>query len=118
MDADRAKALAEDWIAAWNAHDLDRILSHYAERLQYSSPLVLERLPETGGVIEDRETLRGYVRTGLTNNPALRFAFREVLIGARGFTLYYDNARGGRTAEYFECDADGKIVKVVACYSA
>jgi hypothetical protein len=25
-----ANHFAEDWIAAWNAHDLQRILAHYA----------------------------------------------------------------------------------------
>ena len=25
---------AEEWIASWNSHDLDRILSHYTEILR------------------------------------------------------------------------------------
>ena len=35
-----ADALAEHWIAAWNNHDLERILSHYAEDVVFSSPFV------------------------------------------------------------------------------
>jgi len=27
-----------DWIAAWNAHDLERILSHYREDVLFTSP--------------------------------------------------------------------------------
>ena len=118
MDFNAATEFATEWIEAWNAHDLDRIISHYAATLHYCSPLVLERMPGSDGVIRDRATLKTYVQTGLSKNPALQFTFREVLMGAQGFTLHYDNARGGRTAEYFEFDADGKVAKVISCYSA
>ena len=118
MDFDAAMDFATEWTEAWNAHDLDRIISHYAETLHYCSPLVLERIPGSDGAIRDRATLRTYVQTGLGKNPALRFTFREVLMGVQGFTLHYDNARKGRTAECFEFDADGKVCKAVSCYSA
>lgn len=118
MDFGAAVEFATEWVEAWNSHDLDRIISHYAETLHYCSPLVLECVPGPDGVIRDRATLRTHVQTGLSKNPILRFTFREVLLGAHGFALYYDNARRGRTAEYFEFNADGKVVKVISCYSA
>ena len=118
MDLRRATEFATEWVEAWKTHDLERIISHYAETLHYCSPLVLERFPGFDGVIRDRATLRSYVQTGLRKNPALQFALREVLLGAHGIALYYDNARGGQTAEYFEFDANGKVVKVISCYSA
>lgn len=31
MDEEQARRLAEEWYAAWNAHDLERILAHYGE---------------------------------------------------------------------------------------
>ena len=31
VDSAFAEHFANDWIAAWNAHDLDRVLSHYAD---------------------------------------------------------------------------------------
>ena len=33
-------AFAEEWITAWNTHDLDRILSHYAEDIVFRSPVI------------------------------------------------------------------------------
>ena len=117
MDAESARKFGKEWVDAWNAHDLDRILSHYAEELHYSSPLVLERIAGSDGVIRDRRSLKAYVQTGLAKNPDLWFSLREVLLGAHGVTLYYDNARGGRTAEYFEFDTAGEVIKVIACYS-
>ena len=32
------QAFAEDWVAAWNAHDLERVLAHYAEDVVFVSP--------------------------------------------------------------------------------
>jgi len=31
--------LAEDCIAAWNAHDLEAIIGHYDERIELNSPV-------------------------------------------------------------------------------
>jgi ketosteroid isomerase-like protein len=31
MDEEQARQLAEEWYAAWNARDLERILAHHGE---------------------------------------------------------------------------------------
>ena len=33
-----ANHFAEDWIAAWNADDLERVLAHYADDFEMSPP--------------------------------------------------------------------------------
>ena len=38
MDASTAEAFAEEWVAAWNARDLDRILAHYAPDIVFRAP--------------------------------------------------------------------------------
>jgi ketosteroid isomerase-like protein len=41
MTRDEAWTLAQHWVAAWNAHDLDRIMSHYEEAMELGSgPMV------------------------------------------------------------------------------
>ncbi len=40
MTEAEAQEFALEWIAAWNSHDLDRILSHYADDVEVTSPLV------------------------------------------------------------------------------
>ncbi len=88
---------ATGWVAAWNSHDLDRIISLCAEALHCCSPLVLGRIPESDGVTRDRATLITYVQTGLRKNRSLRFTVREALpgLGSHGLALMHDNARGG-----------------------
>ena len=29
-----ARTFAEEWVAAWNAHDLERILAHYSDEFK------------------------------------------------------------------------------------
>ena len=39
MTKDEARNLAGLWIAAWNAHDLDLIMSHYDDAVELTSPV-------------------------------------------------------------------------------
>ena len=39
---DDAECFAADWLAAWNAHDLDAIIEHYDEDVVFSSPFAVE----------------------------------------------------------------------------
>ena len=36
LTKDEGRSLAEEWIASWNSRDLDRILSHYTDDLEFS----------------------------------------------------------------------------------
>jgi ketosteroid isomerase-like protein len=42
MDKAFADHFAADWIESWNAHDLGRILSHYADDFEKSSPFIIQ----------------------------------------------------------------------------
>lgn len=117
IDPARCLAYTHAWIDAWNAHDLDRIMTHYAPVLSFTSPLVLVRLPGSDGTIRDVATLREYFAMGLRSLPTLRFSFIEVLRAVDGFSMLYANARGGRTAEYVELDEEDRATRVICCYT-
>jgi len=51
VDPTRARAVAQDWIAAWNVRDLERILSHYTDDVVFASPTVVTRYGEPSGVL-------------------------------------------------------------------
>jgi ketosteroid isomerase-like protein len=42
LDKAFAENFAAEWIAAWNSHDLDRVLSHYAGDFEMSSPIIAQ----------------------------------------------------------------------------
>jgi hypothetical protein len=112
-----AKSFAQDWITAWNSHDLDAILSHYASDVVLTSPVVTKVMGEASGTVHCKPALRDYFRKGLDMFPNLRFTLLEVMQGLSSIVLYYENQRGTRTGEFMEFDADGKVVRVVANYS-
>jgi hypothetical protein len=117
LDEAEVRQFTRDWIAAWNAHDLEAVMRHYAPDVTLNSPVAVEVLKDGSGTVVGKETLRNYFQSGLEVHNNLRFELLDVLCGLRSLVLYYRNHRGTKTAEYMEFDANGKVVKVVANYS-
>ncbi|MGA2133945.1 MAG: nuclear transport factor 2 family protein [Bryobacteraceae bacterium] len=118
MNKDAAWDLANHWIAAWNAHDLDSIMTHYEDEVELTSPVAARLLGTADGKVAGKANLRVYFQRGLDAYPDLHFRLENVLWGINSVVLYYANQRGTRTAEFVELSADGKIARVVANYSA
>jgi len=38
---------AQHWLAAWNAHDLDQIMTHYEDHVELISPVVVQLLNQS-----------------------------------------------------------------------
>jgi len=113
---DDAWKLAEHWIAAWNAHDLEQILAHYEEAIELTSPVAAQLLGTSDGKVVGIANLRAYFQWGLEAYPELRFRLEDVLWGLSSVVLYYANHKGTRTAEFMEISANGKVARVVANY--
>jgi len=118
MTKDEARKLADDWVAAWNAHDLELILAHYEDAVELTSPAVAQLLGTADGRVVGKENLRAYFQRGLAAFPELHFHLEDVLSGVNSVVLYYTNQRGTHTAEFMEISAGGKVARVVANYSA
>jgi ketosteroid isomerase-like protein len=114
---DEAWNLANDWVAAWNAHDLDRIMTHYEDAVQLTSPVAAQLLGTPDGKVVGKASLRAYFRRGLEAYPELHFRLADVLCGISSVVLYYTNQKGTRTAEFMEVSPTGKVARVVANYS-
>lgn len=112
-----AKELGAEWIAAWNAHDLERILAHYAENVVLTSPVAAKVLGDPAGTVTGIDALRNYFARGLALFPELRFTLIEATQGLASVVLYYENQSGTRTGEFMEFNAEGKVTRAVAHYS-
>jgi len=115
---DEAWKLAEHWIAAWNAHDLDLIMSHYEDSIELTSPVVTQLLGTPAGKVIGKANLKAYFQRGLEAYPELHFRLEDVFLGVSSVVLFYTNQKGRRTAEFMELSAIGKVTRVVANYSA
>jgi hypothetical protein len=118
LTADEARQFAQEWIEAWNAHDLERILSHYDDAAELTSPTAARLLGLPDGTIRGKEGLGAYFQKGLQAYPGLRFELKDVLCGVRSVLLYYTNQNGTHTGEFMEISPSGKVTRVVANYSA
>lgn len=116
LHADFARDFARGWIDAWNSHDLERILAHYAEDAVLSSPVALQRFGGDG-TLRGKPALREYFSRGLEAYPDLHFDLIETLWGTETIVVCYrNNHRGSKTAEVMLIDPSGTIARVWANY--
>jgi predicted ester cyclase len=118
MTKDDAWKLANHWVAAWNAHDLNLILTHYEDAVELTSPVAAKLLGTPDGKVIGKSNLRSYFQRGLEAYPDLRFDLEDVFWGMNSVVLCYANQKGTRTAEFMEVSANGKVARVVANYNA
>lgn len=118
MTRDEAWSLANHWVAAWNAHDLDLIMTHYEDAIELISPVAARLLGTPDGKVAGKLNVRAYFQRGLEDYPELHFRLEDVLWGVNSIVLYYTNQKGTRTAEFMELSASGKVVRVVANYNS
>lgn len=109
--------MARHWVEAWNAHDLDRIMSHYEDGVVLVSPVAARILGDPSGTVSGKASLRRYFERGLDVYPDLTFELIDVMWGLNSVVLYYVNQKGSRTGEYMELGPTGKVSRVVANYS-
>ena len=112
-----ARQFAQEWVEAWNSHDLERILCHYDDEIRLVSPVALKLLKNGDGVVQGKAALREYFRRGLEAFPNLHFDLIDVLWGVETVAIYYGNkVRGNKTAEVMQLTPKGKIRSVWANY--
>jgi hypothetical protein len=114
---EEAWKLANHWVAAWNAHDLDLIMMHYEDGVELISPVAARLLGTRDGKVTGKANLRAYFQRGLEAYPELQFRLENVLCGVNSVVLYYLNQKGTHTAEFMELTAAGKVARVVANYN-
>lgn len=114
---EQAHELANNWVEAWNAHDLDKIMVHYAEDVILVSPVAAKLLNDPSGTVTGKEALRNYFKKGLEVYPNLKFELLDVMWGLSSVVLYYINQKGTKTAEFMEVSSTGSVTKVVANYN-
>jgi len=117
LEKHQARELAEHWVQAWNSHELDRIMAHYADDVVLISPVAAGILGDPSGRVTGKTALRAYFARALSVYPDLKFELVDLMWGLQSVVLYYVNQKGSKTGEYMEIDATGKVSKVVANYS-
>lgn len=73
MGRSRQLHIAEKWFEAFNAHDLEGLLSLYAEDARHFSPKLKKLRPETKGEVVGKAALRSWWKDAFDRLPSLRY---------------------------------------------
>jgi len=117
IDADFARDFAREWVKAWNDHDLEAILSHYAEDVVFHSPRIRIVTGRDVDFVQGKAELRAYWSAALSRLRDLFFEIDQVLPGSDALTILYTNERSQYVAETFVFGTDRKVVRSIAAYT-
>ena len=117
MTESEATRFAQEWVAAWNSRDLERILSHYADNVEVTSPLVPKVLGGDQLSVRGKANLRDF-RRGLDAYPDLKFTLWGAYAGVQSVIVHYESVRGMGSAELMRIRLDGRVSEVLAHYAA
>jgi hypothetical protein len=112
-----AQRFALEWIESWNSHDLERILSHYSDDVQVTSPLIETVLGPGRTSVRGKKALRAYWGPALERYPELRFVLFRAYAGPSSLVLHYQSVQGLIGAECMEFDTNGAVCRVLAHYA-
>lgn len=112
-----ARSFAAEWIEAWNAHDLDRILAHYSDDFEMTSPMIKVALEIESGSLRGKAKVRQYWQAALQKVPDLHFELIDVTASVDSIAIYYRAVMNKRAVEVMFFDEHGKVVKGLAHYT-
>lgn len=105
--------IAVKWFAAFNEHNLERLLALYHNDAEHYSPKLKIRQPETKGLVKGKDALRAWWRDAFDRLPTLQYEPTTLTANDdRVFMEYIRHVAGEAdmlVAEVLECKA-GTIV--------
>lgn len=111
-----AARFAREWIEAWNARDVERVLSHTTDDFEMSSPFIITIGGAPSGTLRGKAPVRAYWQRALQHHPDLHFELLNVFVGASSLVILYNAVEGKRATEVLLLDETGLISNAMAHY--
>ena len=116
-----ADAFVAEWMEAWNAHDLDRVLEHYADDVEYFSPFIAQMAepgrPGADGRLVGKPAVREYFAAALERNPDLHFEPpAHVAVGAGSVSFVYRSIKSLTAVETLVFAPGSRTVARAHCH--
>jgi ketosteroid isomerase-like protein len=87
------------WALAWNSHDVDAVLAHFAEDAVFTSPIAARLIASSDGRLHGKAEIRSYWRNALALIPDLHFTIEGVYAGVDTIVIAYRNQKGNAVSE-------------------
>ena len=98
------------WEAAWNRHDIEEVLIHFAEDAIFTSPVARGVRFAADGIVRGKGALRGYWLAALGKSPDLRLRVTAVYRGIDTIVIAFQNQQGIDRVEVLRF-ANGLVVE-------
>ena len=116
IDKEWARAFAEEWVAAWNSHDLERIFSHYTDDFEMCSPHIVDRMREPSGILRGKAAIRPYWGPALKSELPIKFELLAVYTGADRIAIHYRSVGRTLVVEVLTFNAQRQATHGMAVY--
>jgi hypothetical protein len=117
MTSEKEMKFGEAWIAAWNTHDIKKLMGQCAKDIELSSPLVVDSGASADGIIKGRDAVGEFWTKTLMRVPGSRLELVDVLSGIDSRIVIFRTPNGGLGAHVLHFRADGKIVRAGAHFA-
>lgn len=130
IEIEWARQFAQQWIAAWNDGDLERILGHCTDDFEMTSPIIVVQLGVVSGTLKGKEAIRPFWAQRICVRPTPRFELLDVLAGVNSVAIYYrsktrtqhvatydrNQTRSRNVVERIEFNPQRQVIRAEALY--
>jgi predicted SnoaL-like aldol condensation-catalyzing enzyme len=113
MSTEKNLSIAMLWFEAFNAHNLEKLLSLYDDEAEHFSPKLKIRHPETNGLVIGKEALKTWWKDAFDRLPTLHYKVTSLTSNADRVFMEYirtvENEENILVAEVLEIK-EGKII--------
>lgn len=110
IDDEGARAFVTSWTAAWNGHDLERIMAMVADDVVFISPFFPDDFPHDHGTVTGKEGVRAWFEGNLAAVADFTIDPVHVFAGIDTVVLV-EQIMGTLAANVFTLDGDGLIAR-------
>jgi len=107
----------QQWISAWNAHDMPSILSHYSDDLIMVSPMIQRLMGVSSSSLHGKNAVAEYWQKALQHVPDLKFELLFACWGEKSVILNYKGVGGRVVSEVLQFNESGQICRGHAHYA-
>ena len=112
-----AQKFAKDWISSWNSHKMEDILSHYADDIEVTTPMIKLAAGIESGSLKGKALVADYWIKALVKVPDLHFELVDVTSGVNSVALYYKSIMNKMCVEVMFFNEKGLVNRMFAHYS-